>query len=73
MQPNTTHSIDQQWGYNFFKMADRIDADEYTSYFTTDGQVIIGNDPAIIGKSAGHESVLRHAYEYAPSDCPVVG
>jgi ketosteroid isomerase-like protein len=32
-------------------MVDRIDAVEYASYFTQDGQVIFGNQPPITGKA----------------------
>lgn len=51
---NTTRTIDEAWGRQFFTMVDRIDAQEYVSYFAPDGQVVFGNDQPI----TGHEAIL---------------
>ena len=44
--------IDEQWGRQFFTMVDRKNADEYSTHFTDDGQVIFGNQPPISGREA---------------------
>ena len=42
--------INEQWGHDFFTMVDRKNADEYSTHFAQDGQVIFGNQPPITGK-----------------------
>ena len=43
-------AINQQWGHDFFTMVDRKNADEYSTHFAEDGQVIFGNQPPISGR-----------------------
>ena len=51
--------INEQWGRTFFEMVDRKNADEYSTHFTEDGQVIFGNDPPIKGKENIHQGITK--------------
>ena len=59
MQTQPQQPIDERWGRAFFQMVDRIDAAEYVSYFTEDGQVVFGNQPPISGKADIQKSMQQ--------------
>ena len=59
MQSQTNSTIDPAWGHRFFQMVDRKNADEYSTYFTEDGEVIFGNDAPISGKETIRQGLTK--------------
>ncbi len=57
MQTQSQTPINEAWGRAFFQMVDRIDAAEYVTHFTEDGQVVFGNRPPITGKATIQQSM----------------
>ncbi|MBO0931969.1 nuclear transport factor 2 family protein [Fibrella aquatilis] len=59
MTTPTNPPINEQWGYDFFRMVDRMDPDEYVIYFQPDGRVIFSNDPPIVGTEAIRQAMQQ--------------